>query len=104
MTVYRVDEFEEDDELDSIDLQTEMSENSDNVKKEMFAKTTVNEEPLLLSEVVEPKPAATTRRMDKPLEIEENIVFKTKCQMMQEEVDNGKETTQKIYTDDEKSL
>ncbi|XP_012545066.1 balbiani ring protein 3 isoform X2 [Bombyx mori] len=85
MTAYRVDEFEEDD----ADLDEDLAEarsTADFVDKEAQ-----NEEAILVSEFVEPKQALTTRKMDRPLVLEEKISFKTKCQMLQAEIDNGSE-------------
>lgn len=87
MTAYRVDEFDDDlDDDEDIDLESEGRE-EESLDKILEQK----DEPVLVSEVIEPKQADTTRRLEKPLEVNtEKILFKTKCQMMQEEIENGK--------------
>lgn len=80
MTAYRIDEFESDDD----------EEFEDSEGRELPSKDVQNEA-ILVTEVVEPRPADTTRRMDIPLEVHvEKFAFKTKCQLMQEEVEDGK--------------
>ncbi|CAH2094330.1 unnamed protein product [Euphydryas editha] len=88
MTAYRVEDFEEDEDFDSAELEPEHRGISDTISAEASS----SEDSYLLSEVVEPKPAETTRRKSIPIEvITEKINFKTKCQLMQEEIDNGAE-------------
>lgn len=86
MTAYRGEDFDdEDDEDEDIDLEAEGRE-EESLEKMLIQK----DEPVLVSEIVEPKPADSTRRVEKPLEVStEKISFKTKCQMIQEEIDNG---------------
>ncbi|XP_075983106.1 uncharacterized protein LOC142981232 isoform X2 [Anticarsia gemmatalis] len=92
MTAYRVDEF--DDNEEDLDLEIEGRED-ESLEKDQEQ----GDEPLLISEVVEPKAADTTRRMEKPLEVStekkavygDKFVFKTKCQLIQEEIENGGE-------------
>ncbi|XP_049878032.1 uncharacterized protein LOC126375196 isoform X2 [Pectinophora gossypiella] len=87
MTAYRVDEFEEDDEELDLDLDSEAREIQGS-----SSEVPNKEDTIVVGEVVEPKPADTTRRIEKPLEVSaEKIVFKTKCQLMQEEIENGAE-------------
>ncbi|XP_026734373.1 neurogenic locus notch homolog protein 1-like isoform X1 [Trichoplusia ni] len=88
MTAYRGEDFDdEDDEDEDIDLEAEGRE-EESLEKMLIQK----DEPVLVSEIVEPKPADSTRRVEKPLEVStEKISFKTKCQMIQEEIDNGGE-------------
>ncbi|XP_064073911.1 uncharacterized protein LOC113401222 [Vanessa tameamea] len=88
MTAYRVDDFEEEEDFDSIELEREHRAESGPLSAEVSS----NEDSSLLSEVIEPKPAETTRRKLIPVEVvTERVNFKTKCQLMQEEIDNGAE-------------
>ncbi|KAJ8713853.1 hypothetical protein PYW08_007473 [Mythimna loreyi] len=90
MTAYRVDEFDDDDEDDDFELETEVRE--DESLDKVLQEARDLDEPAMVSEVVEPKPADTTRRLEKNLEVNvDKIVFRTKCQMMQEEIENGGE-------------
>ncbi|CAG4931172.1 unnamed protein product [Parnassius apollo] len=83
MTSYRVDEFEEEDDEhteDNIDLEPQSRETA----------TDVSESAVLVSEVVEPRVSQTTRANDKQLEIAtDQIVFKTKCQVLLEEAEKA---------------
>ncbi|XP_072930127.1 uncharacterized protein [Epargyreus clarus] len=91
MTTYRVDEFEEDEEeFDIAELEAEhrMLGSEPSSTEEVMSR---DDSSVLVSEVVEPKPADTTRRKEEPLLVAEKIVFKTKCQLMQEEIENGGE-------------
>ncbi|CAB3248715.1 unnamed protein product [Arctia plantaginis] len=90
MTAYRIDEFDEEDDED-IDL--------DAVGREGDKELEQKDEAVLISEVVEVKPADRTRIVEKPLELQadkknvyldtSSIKFKTKCQAMQEETEKG---------------
>ncbi|CAG9565233.1 unnamed protein product [Danaus chrysippus] len=84
MTTYRVDDFEEQDEVDSIELEAEHREGND-------LQDVSSEDSSVLSEVVVPKLAETIRKTQPVLvtPVSEQTGFKTKCQLMQEEVDNG---------------
>lgn len=92
MTAYRIDEFDEDDDADvDIDLDAVVREGD----KELEQK----DEAVLISEVVEVKPAERTRIVEKPLEVQAeknnvyldtiSVKFKTKCQAMQEQIEKG---------------
>lgn len=86
MTAYRVDDFEEEEDFDSSELEPEHRGIGDTDSAEISS----SEDRSLLSEVVEPKLAETTRRKSIPIEVvTEKMNFKTKCQLMQEEIDNG---------------
>lgn len=88
MTAYRVDEFDNDAEEDDFELETEVRE--DEPIDKILQEARDLDEPAIISEVVEPKTADSTRRLEKNLEVNvDKIVFRTKCQMMQEEIDNG---------------
>ncbi|XP_050354071.1 uncharacterized protein LOC126775931 isoform X2 [Nymphalis io] len=88
MTAYRVDDFEEEEDFDSIELEREHRGDSEHLSAEVSS----NEDSSLLSEVVEPKLAETTKRKLIPVEVvTDRVNFKTKCQLMQEEIDNGAE-------------
>ncbi|XP_059058211.1 uncharacterized protein LOC131851703 isoform X2 [Achroia grisella] len=88
MTTYREDDFDDDEEEELTDIENQNQQDEskdDNVKSEDEDSATV------LSEVVEPR-TDIARTVDKPLEVsDEKVVFKTKCQMMQEESENGAE-------------
>lgn len=87
MTTFREDEFDEEDEdLDTIELGPEHRGGDDPISTEVAS----SEDTSVLSEVVEPKLAETTRKNFDPVEVVEKISFKTKCQLMQEEIDSGK--------------
>lgn len=87
MTTFREDEFDEEDEdLDTIELGPEHKGGDDPISTEVAS----SEDTSVLSEVVDPKLAETTRKNFDPVEVVEKISFKTKCQLMQEEIDNGK--------------
>lgn len=89
MTAYRGDEFDDDDEDDDFELEAEVRE--DESLDNILEHTKDSDEPVLVSEVVEPKAADTTRILEKNLEVNlDKFVFKTKCQLMQEEIENGK--------------
>ncbi|XP_063831607.1 neurogenic locus notch homolog protein 1 [Ostrinia nubilalis] len=91
MTAYRVDDFQEDDDedLDSIDQEAEPRET---ILIQNLEDKAIGDDASVLAEVVEPKLADTTRKAENPLKVKsKNEVFKTKCQMMQEESENGAE-------------
>lgn len=70
MTAYRIDEFESDDDEFEVPLEG-------------------REDPVLVTEEVAPKSADTTKRVE-TLEVNvDKALFKTKCQLMQEEIRNG---------------
>lgn len=84
MTAYRIDEFEieEDDVIDNIELQPEGRD----VEGTSIESKEVTSE--IRSDVVVPTQAETAK--NKPLEVPESV-FRTKCQSMQAEVENGAE-------------
>lgn len=92
MTAYKDEEFEDDNEEFGLDFDIESKEDGIFEKEE-----DQKDDPVLVSEFIEPKTADATKKTDKPLEIStekktfnvENILFKTKCQMMQQEIENG---------------
>ncbi|KAL0819872.1 hypothetical protein ABMA28_007892 [Loxostege sticticalis] len=91
MTAYRVDDFQgdEDEDLDSVEQEAEPRET---ILIQNLEDKAVGDDASVLAEVVEPKQADTTRKTEKPVEVKtETSVFKTKCQMMQEEIENGAE-------------
>ena len=95
MTADRVDEFNDDDDIDD-DFELEAEVREDESIDKILEQTTDADEPVVVSEIVEPKNADTTRRLEKNLEVNvDRIVFRTKCQLMQEEVENGKLKTNK---------
>lgn len=77
MTAYRIDEFESDDD------EFEEEPESRDLSKE------VQNDAVLVTEVVEPKAADTTRRVELPEVNVEGIEFKSKCRSMQEEIEHG---------------
>lgn len=87
MTTYRVDEFNEDEDIDNIEFEAEGREDPEN---SLESRETKEDSTPFISEVIEPRTADTTRRIEKPIQIETKTTFKTKCQLMQEEVENGK--------------
>ncbi|XP_045777097.1 kielin/chordin-like protein isoform X1 [Maniola jurtina] len=89
MTTFREDEFEEEDEdFDNIEQGPEHRGGDDPLSTELSS----SEDTSVLSEVIEPKLAETTRKNITPVEVvAEKNSFKTKCQLMQEEIDNGAE-------------
>ncbi|XP_041969156.1 papilin isoform X2 [Aricia agestis] len=88
MTAYRVDELE--DEYEDID-----SENLDSEHRSLsldLPDDESKEDPTVLAEVVSPLNSQTTKTKEIPTQAAtEKVSFKTKCQLMQEEVDNGGE-------------
>ncbi|XP_045484188.1 uncharacterized protein LOC110992009 isoform X1 [Pieris rapae] len=81
MTTYRIDDFNDDiEDFDSNELLDQNDEPA----------STESEDTSVLTEAVEPRIAQTTKK-DVPIVVRERPVFKTKCQMMQEEIENGGE-------------
>lgn len=85
MTAYRIEDFEEEEDFDSIELEPEHRAGDAPVSTEVSS----SEDSSVLAEVIEPRLAETTRRKAMPVEVTQRTNFKTKCQMMQEESDNG---------------
>lgn len=80
MTTYRIDDFN--DDIEDFDSNELLDQNDESVSTEADDYTSV------LTEAVEPQIAQTTRK-DEPVVVKERTVFKTKCQMMHEEIENG---------------
>lgn len=103
MTSFRVEEFDLDDDVDTVDASDLSAESRVTYETAHIPENQDDIEDLdkvvpIISEVVEPKIADNTRKFEKPLEISpqkrvdsttEKIVFKTKCHLMQEEIENG---------------
>lgn len=87
MTTYRIDDFDEDEDFDSLEVEVEHRA-GELVSTEMSS----SEDSSVLAEVVEPRLVETTRRKTIPIEITEKRNYKTKCQLLQEEIDNGMPT------------
>lgn len=90
MTAYRVDEFQEEDEedIDSIEQEAEPKE-IQAIQEDIMDKP-VGDDASVLTEILEAKPADTTKKVEQ-LEVKaDKLVFKTKCQLMQEDSENGK--------------
>lgn len=92
MTAYRVDDFDDDEEDDvEDDLELEAEVRDEESLDKLLQQTSEKDEPVVVSEIVEPRLAETTRKFEKNLEVNvDKLIFKTKCQMMQEEIENGK--------------
>lgn len=91
MTAYRVDEFQEEDEedIDSIEQEAEPKE-IQAIQEDIMDKP-VGDDASVLTEILEAKPADTTHKKVEQLEVKaDKLVFKTKCQLMQEDSENGK--------------
>ncbi|XP_035449339.2 zonadhesin isoform X1 [Spodoptera frugiperda] len=93
MTAYRVDDFDDDEEDDvEDDLELEAEVRDEESLDKLLQQTSEKDEPVVVSEIVEPRLAETTRKFEKNLEVNvDKLIFKTKCQMMQEEIENGAE-------------
>ncbi|RVE44599.1 hypothetical protein evm_010737 [Chilo suppressalis] len=88
MTAYRMDDFQDDDDdLDTIDLEPEAREPVANDPKEKEKE--LNDDAAVLSEIVEPRVAEVTKKSNDVEVKTEKSLFKTKCQLMQEESENG---------------
>lgn len=84
MTAYRVDDFEDEDDFESIEVDDEHS-----AGEPVSTEVSSGEDSSVLAEVVEPRLVEITRRKTIPIEITERRNYKTKCQLLQEETDNG---------------
>ncbi|KAJ2942048.1 hypothetical protein O0L34_g10965 [Tuta absoluta] len=101
MTAYKVEEFPEDYEeedldegIESKDLQLEGRDLDEAIRsKPMEGSSDTPKDDTIIAEVIEKKPVDTTRKTEQSIEVlkKEKLVFKTKCQIMQEEVENGGE-------------
>lgn len=92
MTVYRLyDSVEEEEDIDNEENLQQASREQEDRTESNYHKKTDDEELAVVSEVVEPKVAEITKQVpDKLFEVHtEKMVFKTKCQLMQEDVENG---------------
>jgi hypothetical protein len=84
MTAYRMDDFQEDEEdLDDLDLEPEIHDSKEqNIESKMQS-----DDAAVLGEVIEPRPVEIAKEK---VEVKtEKVIFKTKCQLLQEESDNG---------------
>lgn len=90
MTTYRVEEFEDEDEdIEAVDFQNLSEEKTAELSTEHHKEK--QEQSADRAEVIEPKIAKTAiPKQDKPVEVSvDKVVFKTKCQHMQEEIEKG---------------
>ncbi|KAI8425328.1 hypothetical protein MSG28_007100 [Choristoneura fumiferana] len=82
MTAYRIEEFEEYDE--EMELGSHNDEPLDDANDDLQAR---EPEEVARGEVVEPRLVDSVKLLD--LDVPEKTVFKTKCQLLQEEAENG---------------
>ncbi|CAG9789094.1 unnamed protein product [Diatraea saccharalis] len=86
MTAYRMDDFNYDDEEMDIDLEPEAREPA--IDTSTDKEKVLNDDATILSEVVEPKVIEVTKNTEVEIKTEKSV-FKTKCQLMQDESENG---------------